>query len=40
MLTRDIDSATVCIKCKKLIDHSWHKHSKELCPMCLFGDES
>jgi len=42
MLTRDTESATKCTKCKSWIDKSWHVHSKELCPMCLFdlGDKA
>jgi hypothetical protein len=37
MLTRDIGSATICIKCKELIDSSWHDTSKILCPTCCIG---
>ena len=40
MLTRDIDSATVCINCKRLIDYSWHDRSEVLCPRCLDVDGS
>ena len=34
MLTRNIDTAKTCVKCSKLIDESWFKHSEKFCPQC------